>query len=84
MYTIGVDLGGTNIKAALVDEQGGILQEASRSTNLPRPAEAVCDDIADLCRQLMAGHEVAGVGIGCPGTVDDTDEIGRASCRERV
>ena len=35
MYTIGVDLGGTNIKAALVDEQGGILQEASRPTNLP-------------------------------------------------
>ena len=73
MYTIGVDLGGTNIKAALVDEQGGILQEASRPTNLPRPAQAVCDDIADLCRHLMAGHTVAGVGIGCPGTVDDTD-----------
>jgi len=73
MYTIGVDLGGTNIKAALVDEQGGILQEASRPTNLPRPAQAVCDDIADLCRQLMTGHTVAGVGIGCPGTVDDAD-----------
>ena len=72
MVTLGVDLGGTNIKVALVDETGAILQEASRPTNLPRPAEAVCDDIADLCRELMAGRDdVAGIGVGCPGTVDD-------------
>ena len=72
MYTLGVDLGGTNIKVALVDEKGCILQEASRPTNLPRPAEAVCDDIAALCLQLTEGRgDVAGVGIGCPGTVDD-------------
>ena len=48
MIYLGVDLGGTNIKAALVDEQGQILREGSRPTNLPRPAEAVCDDIAAL------------------------------------
>ena len=71
MYYLGVDLGGTNIKAALVDEQGQILQEASRPTNLPRSAEAVCDDIAALCRELTAGRTVGGIGVGCPGTVDD-------------
>ena len=49
MKTIGVNLGGTNIKAALVDEQGKILKEKSVKTNLPRPAERVCDDIAALC-----------------------------------
>lgn len=77
MIYLGVDLGGTNIKAALVDENGQILQEGSRPTNLPRPAEAVCDDIAALCRELMAeknltAADVACVGVGCPGTVDDT------------
>ena len=72
MVTLGVDLGGTNIKVALVDETGAILQEGSRPTNLPRPAEAVCDDIADLCRELTAGRDdVVGIGVGCPGTVDD-------------
>lgn len=76
MIYLGVDLGGTNIKAALVDEQGQILREGSRPTNLPRPAEAVCDDIAALCRDLMAemnltNADVACVGVGCPGTVDD-------------
>ena len=42
MLYLGVDLGGTNIKAALVNSEGEILCEASVPTNLPRPAEAVC------------------------------------------
>ena len=70
MNYLGVDLGGTNIKAALVDAQGKLLREASVPTNLPRPAEAVCDDIAALCRQLAEGVRVGGIGVGCPGTVD--------------
>lgn len=40
MYYLGVDLGGTNIKAALVDADGAIIKEASTPTKLPRPAEA--------------------------------------------
>ncbi|MBS4912491.1 MAG: ROK family protein, partial [Subdoligranulum variabile] len=70
MLYLGVDLGGTNIKAALVNSEGEILCEAGIPTNLPRPAEAVCDDIATLCLQLAEGKDVAGVGVGCPGTVD--------------
>ena len=67
---LGVDLGGTNIKAALVDAEGNILKESSVPTNLPRPAEAVCDDIAALCTALADGVRVHGIGVGCPGTVD--------------
>lgn len=71
MYYLGVDLGGTNIKAALVSENGEIVKEAAVPTNLPRTAQAVCDDIAALCLQLSAGEQVAGIGVGCPGTVCD-------------
>ena len=67
---LGVDLGGTNIKAALVNAEGNILKESSVPTNLPRPAEAVCDDIAALCTALADGVRVHGIGVGCPGTVD--------------
>lgn len=67
---LGVDLGGTNIKAALVDAEGNILNESSVPTNLPRQAEAVCDDIAALCTALADGVRVHGIGVGCPGTVD--------------
>lgn len=84
MLYLGVDLGGTNIKAALVNEAGEILHEGSRPTNLPRPAEAVCDDIAALCLGLIdeAGcgkAEVGGIGVGCPGTVDDATGMVRYS-----
>lgn len=71
MYYLGVDLGGTNIKAALVNENGEIVKEAAVPTNLPRTAQEVCDDIAALCLQLGAGELVAGIGVGCPGTVCD-------------
>ncbi len=70
MYYLGVDLGGTNIKAALVTESGEIVKEASIPTNLPRTGEEICDDIAALCGQLAQGEQVVGIGIGCPGTVD--------------
>lgn len=70
MYYIGVDLGGTNIKAALVDENGVLFKEDSMPTDLPSTAENICGRIAQLCLHLSDGVEVGGIGIGCPGTVD--------------
>ena len=45
MYYIGIDLGGTNIKGALVSETGEIAREVSRPTRVELGAEAVCDGI---------------------------------------
>ena len=81
MYTIGVDLGGTNIVAGLVDEAYNIVATAKTKTALPRPAEAILDDMAALCAQVMATAgvtkaEVAYIGIGCPGTCNtETGEV---------
>lgn len=70
MAYLGVDLGGTNIKAALVTEEGKILREASVPTALPRSSETVCDDIVKLCTELASGEWVEAIGVGCPGSVD--------------
>lgn len=70
MAYLGVDLGGTNIKAALVTEEGKILREASVPTALPRSSEAVCDDIVKLCTELASEEWVEAIGVGCPGSVD--------------
>ena len=81
MYTIGIDLGGTNIVAGLVDEQYRILTSASVKTNLPREAEAIIDDMVALCHQVVADQgitmdDVAYVGVGCPGTCNvETGEV---------
>ena len=73
MYSIGVDLGGTNIVAGVVDDSYRILAVAKCKTNSPRSADEILEDIARLCRDAAqkAGislKQVDFVGIGSPGT----------------
>lgn len=78
MNYLGIDLGGTNIKGGVVNEAGEILREASHPTHVERGPEAIADGIAALIRELEQGETFGGVGIGCPGTVDD--EAGEVVC----
>ena len=78
MNYLGIDLGGTNIKGAVVNEAGEILREASRPTRVERGPEAIADEIAILIKELEQGETFGGVGLGCPGTVDD--ESGEVVC----
>lgn len=70
-HYIGIDLGGTNIKGAVVNEQGEITKQISRPTNAEQGVQAVTAAIADVINDLARGEEIDGVGMGCPGTVDD-------------
>ena len=75
MYRIGVDLGGTNIVAGVVDDEMKIVAKAKTKTALPRSAESIFDDIARISKEaaLQAGlalSEIASIGIGTPGSVD--------------
>ncbi len=78
MMYLGIDLGGTNIKGGVVDERGAILREASRPTRVEQGPDAIADGIAAVIRELEQGERFAGVGLGCPGTVDD--ESGEVVC----
>ena len=80
MYTIGIDLGGTNIKAGVVDSGCHIVGTAKCKTALPRSAEAIVDDMARMAREAAADagirmEEVAYVGIGSPGTCNEETGI---------
>ena len=78
MNYLGIDLGGTNIKGGVVNEAGEILREASRPTMVDNGPDAIADGIAALIRDLEQGESFGGVGLGCPGTVDD--ESGEVVC----
>ncbi len=73
---LGIDLGGTNIAAGIVDEQGNILCKKSVKTNLPKPETYLEKDIFDLCFSLCEENgynlhkDITAVGIGTPGSVD--------------
>ena len=71
-YAIGVDLGGTNLRAAAVDRSGRMLDKISGSTNYSEGREAVLNDIVSAIQQLTAKHGpagLAGIGVGVPGFI---------------
>lgn len=75
MYNIGVDLGGTNIACAVVDEKGKIIKKSSRPTLADRANEVIIADMADLCKELIAecgleAKDIHSVGVGSPGIAD--------------
>ena len=75
MYNIGVDLGGTNIAAAIVNDKGQILVKGSTPTLNDRSYEPIVADMAKLCKDLVAEaglkfEDIHSVGIGSPGIPD--------------
>ena len=76
MYRIGVDLGGTNIAAGLVDENYQIVCKKSVPTGADRAPELIVDDMAKLCLALCEEQgikvsDLDGVGIATPGIAND-------------
>ncbi len=75
MYRLGIDFGGTNIVAGVVDENYKIVATAKRKTNCPRPAEAIADDMATVALEAIekAGlkiEDISSAGVGSPGAID--------------
>lgn len=75
-YYIGIDLGGTNIKAGVVNENYEIIAKASTKTLCPRPAKEIADDMAkvsiEACKNAGIGiDEIEWIGIGTPGIADN-------------
>lgn len=74
MYYIGIDLGGTNIAAGVVDEDGKILVKDSVPTLAERPIEEIIADMAAVAKKVVADagleiSDIEAIGIGCPGSV---------------
>ena len=75
MYTIGIDLGGTNIAAGLVDQKYKIIRKTSRPTGAERTADDIVKDMAAVCQKLceeegITCEQISSVGIATPGTAD--------------
>ena len=75
MYKLGIDLGGTNIVAGVVDKNFKIIATAKRKTNCPRKTSEILEDIAGVALDAVknAGidiSEIEAAGIGAPGSID--------------
>jgi len=71
-WALGVDLGGTKVEVASVDETGHLLQRVRRPTEVNEGVETVVNDIADSVRELgrRSGSPPVGVGVGVAGQVE--------------
>jgi glucokinase len=58
-YSIGVDLGGTNIAVGIVDENYQIVKKGSVPTLAQRGPEPIVHDMAELCKKLLAECNVS-------------------------
>lgn len=69
MHAVGIDIGGTKIAGALVDESGQIVREA----RVPTPAtygDDIIDAVVALVSELTEGAEAIGVGVAAAGFID--------------
>lgn len=74
IYYIGVDLGGTSIKAGIVTQDCKIIKTLNAPT-LPDNPEQILKDIANLCLTLIKEQnldisEINSIGVGSPGLID--------------
>ncbi|MBO6621927.1 MAG: ROK family protein [Balneola sp.] len=77
MKAVAVDLGGTNIKAAIVDKEKGIIEQTSNPTHAELGKNHLLDRISTTIKELTANHDVIGVGMGLPGMVNHDQTIVR-------
>lgn len=72
-YTIGVDLGGTNLRIAAYSKPSGILEQINLPTRLRDGRDAVVRDMCGAIQQLIDKHSrpaLSGIGIGSPGPIE--------------
>ncbi|MBR1592334.1 MAG: ROK family glucokinase [Ruminococcus sp.] len=79
-YYVGIDLGGTNIVAGVVDEDYNIIAKASTKTNCPRPEKEIAQDMAKMAlaavkKADLTLSDIEWIGIGTPGIANSKTGI---------
>ncbi len=80
MYYLGIDIGGTNLVAGIVDEKFNIIAKFRAKTKVPCQPEEFADDVAGTVYGVLKEadltlNDVPWIGIGCPGTVNPVTGI---------
>ena len=72
---IGIDIGGTNLRGAVVDSKGKILKKYSLSSEANVGIDNLINNLIDLINNLRADFKITGIGIGIPGILDSKKGI---------
>jgi len=73
-FAIGVDLGGTNLRIAAVDDQGRLVEKVTLGTKVSLGRDHVIDDMCEAIEHVLEKYRnsatLLGIGIGVPGIID--------------
>ena len=80
MYYIGIDLGGTNIAAGIIDSEYNLIVKGSVPTGADRDGKEIIKDMADLCAKLvdeakLTFDDIEYAGIAAPGSIDPENGV---------
>ncbi|QJU53315.1 ROK family glucokinase [Herbiconiux sp. KACC 21604] len=74
MRAIGIDIGGTKIAGAVVDEFGTIVKHDRHPTSASEP-QVIEDTVVEMVEKLSEGEEIAAVGVAAAGFIDASQSI---------
>lgn len=74
MY-LGIDIGGTNIKSGVIDNDNNLLMKNSEPTNSKAGVDDVIRRIKNIIRENIAAFNIATIGIGVPGVVSPEGNV---------
>jgi glucokinase len=73
-FSIGVDLGGTNLRIAAVDVTGHLVEKVTLGTKVSLGRDHVVNDMCEAIQHLSGKYKnsskMLGIGIGVPGIID--------------
>lgn len=73
-FAIGVDLGGTNLRIAAVEETGRLIEKVTLGTQVSLGRDHVLNEMCDAIQRLSHKYGnsggICGIGIGVPGIID--------------
>ena len=68
-YAVGVDIGGTNSRIALVDENMNIVERTQFRTDAHDPIPTIVR-LSEALKDMAGDKELVGMGVSCPGPLD--------------
>ena len=73
--TIGIDIGGTNIRVALIDEHGNVILRRKTISEAKKGIDFVLKNLIRLIDEIQEYNSISGIGIGVAGIIDTKEGI---------
>jgi len=72
---IGIDIGGTNLRGAVVDSEGNIHKRMKILSQADQGIDKLIENLANFIADISKGEKVTNIGVGIPGIIDSKNGI---------